>query len=932
MNSIQAAITGQRKSVRGAGAILVAMLVGMALLAAPPVARAQTSLDDFNRPDGDLGNGWIQKNPGAFTLTAGAVAKAATGTGYADNLVYRPATEAMLDGEASVEVRFNQLPPGYAQVFVRAQTQTIANAGALDGYLLYVDDDPSRAFLSRIQSGGFTTLMQITINPGLNTTDTFRLRLRATGTNPVVLAAFVERFTGTDWAVIGQATVNDSAATRFATAGTMGFSGHVEGGAYTYDNFTLTSYDGGGFNPPPVTTGLVPASVVAGTAGFDLTVNGNGFVSSSLVLWNGTERPTTFVSSTQLTAALAAADLAATGTAEVTVVSPAPGGGTANVQFFSVLDPSGTFLDTFNRPDSPTIGNGWTEKYPAAFSIQNNEVVMIDTGDIDYHDTLTYRPVGEDLRDVEVGLEFRILPGTSFPQVHARIQRDTITQPDTLDDYIFFVDGFAPAPGRAIIARQPAYTGQNECYMLGIPFPSPLQQTDRYRLRFRVVGGGPVTLSGFVDRWDGTAWQLFASGTIVHDANTQPIPGDYCAQGFLAPPLTTAGAVGFAKWTTASEVLDNFSWTDLSASPAPTTVSLSPAAATAGGSGFTLTVTGTNFVGGSVVRWNGANRPTTYVSATQLTAAIPAADVATAGTAQVTVFNPAPGGGTSNAQAFAITNAVPTTTGLNPAMVSAGSAQLTLTVTGTNFVTNSTVRWNGANRPTTYVSPTQLTAAIPASDLTVAGTAQVTVFNGAPGGGTSNAQAFAITNPVPTTTGLDPVFAMAGGAQLTLTVNGRDFVAGSVVRWNGANRATTYVSPTQLTALMPAADLATAGTATVTVVTPAPGGGASNPQTFTIMNPMPTITALSPSSAVVGGPAMTVTVTGTNFVRTSVARWNGADRPTTYVSPTQLTMQIPATDLLTAGTARITVFNPPPGGGTSNAVSLVVGVAGGVVP
>lgn len=53
-----------------------------------------------------------------------------------------------------------------------------------------------------------------------------------------------------------------------------------------------------------------------------------------------------------------------------------------------------------------------------------------------------------------------------------------------------------------------------------------------------------------------------------------------------------------------------------------------------------------------MVRWNGANRTTTFVSSTQLQAAIPASDIATAGTAQVTVFNPPPGGNTSNALTF----------------------------------------------------------------------------------------------------------------------------------------------------------------------------------------------------------------------------------------------------------------------------------------
>jgi len=717
------------------------MVLGVSL-AAVPAARGQVFIDNFNRPDSvDVGNGWVEKTAGAFSLAGNEVIKAATGTGFADNLVYRPANENMLDGEASVEVRFTSLPPGYAQVFVRGQMGTIANAGVFDGYLLFTDNDAGRALLDRIENGAFVPLAQITINPGLNTTDTFRLRLRATGTNPVALAAFVERFTGTEWAVIGQSIVNDTAPTRFATPGTVGFTGYLEGGVYTYDNFTRTSFDGGGgLNPAPTTTGLAPASAVAGGAGVTLTVNGSGFISSSVVRWNGAEQATTFVSATQLTAAIPGTDTGMPGTVQVTVVNPAPGGGMANVQYFSVLDPSGVFVDDFNRPDSAELGNGWTEKYPPAFAIQNSQVVMIDTGTIDYHDAIAYRPPGEDLSDVEVGLEFRVLPGQNFPQVHARIQRNTIEQSNTLEDYMIFVDGFAASPGRAVIARQAPVAGQFECYMLGIPFPSPLQQTDGYRLRFRVEGANPVTLTGFVDRFDGTAWQAFASGSVVHDNSTQPIPGDFCAPGFMPPPITTAGAVGFAKWRTANEVLDNFTWTNLLAptpNPVPAMTSLSPATATAGGPGFTLTVTGTNFVPSSVVRWNGAARTTTYVSATQLAAAIPAADIATAGPAQVTVVNPAPGGGTSNPQTFTILNPVPTITSLSLAPA-VGGPGFTLTVNGTNFVRSSIVRWNGADRATTYVSATQLTAAIPATDIVTAGTARVTVFNPPPGGGTSN--------------------------------------------------------------------------------------------------------------------------------------------------------------------------------------------------
>jgi hypothetical protein len=83
--------------------------------------------------------------------------------------------------------------------------------------------------------------------------------------------------------------------------------------------------------------------------------------------------------------------------------------------------------------------------------------------------------------------------------------------------------------------------------------------------------------------------------------------------------------------------------------------SLNPAAAAPGSPAFTLTVNGTGFVSGAVVNWNGSARATTFVSSSQLTASITAADVATAGTATITVTNPTPGGGISNSVFFQVT-------------------------------------------------------------------------------------------------------------------------------------------------------------------------------------------------------------------------------------------------------------------------------------
>ena len=90
----------------------------------------------------------------------------------------------------------------------------------------------------------------------------------------------------------------------------------------------------------------------------------------------------------------------------------------------------------------------------------------------------------------------------------------------------------------------------------------------------------------------------------------------------------------------------------------PTITTISPNNTVAGSAAFTLTINGTNFVAASVVNFGGSALATTFVNSTQLTATIPAASVASTGTSAVTVTNPAPGGGTSNAINFTITSAL----------------------------------------------------------------------------------------------------------------------------------------------------------------------------------------------------------------------------------------------------------------------------------
>jgi subtilisin family serine protease/uncharacterized cupredoxin-like copper-binding protein len=165
------------------------------------------------------------------------------------------------------------------------------------------------------------------------------------------------------------------------------------------------------------------------------------------------------------------------------------------------------------------------------------------------------------------------------------------------------------------------------------------------------------------------------------------------------------------------------------------------------------------------------------------------------------------------------------------------------------------------------------------------------------------ANALGITLPVPALTSVSPPAINAWGPGFNLTVTGTSFFHSSVVRLNGVARPTTYLSPTTLTAAIPAGDIAsTAATATITVFTPAPGGGTSGPSTLTLRQPVLSVSA----SSVLAGSPVTVTLTnapGGTLDWLALATVGSAD--TSYVQWTYL----PAGALSTTWTVTVS----PPG-------------------
>lgn len=185
--------------------------------------------------------------------------------------------------------------------------------------------------------------------------------------------------------------------------------------------------------------------------------------------------------------------------------------------------------------------------------------------------------------------------------------------------------------------------------------------------------------------------------------------------------------------------------------------------------------------------------------------------------------------------------------------------------------------------------------------------------------------------PAPTLASVAPATTLQGSDDTTITLGGTGLTPTTVVTLDGTNLATTYVSATQIRAVIPKARLATAGTAAVGVTTPPPGGGTSNTLVFTItatqQNPLPSVASVDPNSASPGASDTQVTITGTNFIASSKVVIGQQELSAVFVSATELDAIVPAALVASPAVHAIRVANPAPGGGTSttSATFTVVG-------
>jgi hypothetical protein len=170
--------------------------------------------------------------------------------------------------------------------------------------------------------------------------------------------------------------------------------------------------------------------------------------------------------------------------------------------------------------------------------------------------------------------------------------------------------------------------------------------------------------------------------------------------------------------------------------PIPNVTSLTPQTLYVNSPTTTVTINGSGFVSSSLAylqnSQNNSPLPTTFVSATKLTAQIPDTVLGSPGQVFLFVSNPQPGGGVGFAN-LQIVGGEPSISNINPASIIAGTASEPILINGQNFASGATVQWNGVNVPTTYLSSTQLQAQPTTAELGSPAMIQLTVTNPSPG-------------------------------------------------------------------------------------------------------------------------------------------------------------------------------------------------------
>jgi polyisoprenoid-binding protein YceI len=708
-------------------------------------------------------------------------------------------------------------------------------------------------------------------------------------------------------------------------------------------------------SPVPILTSLTPSSALAGSPTLTLTVNGANFDEGTQVLWNGTPVPTVTDQSDESTATIAANLLATPGTATVQVRKS--NGLTSQPLVFTIQPQVSTI--TRLLPDTLASGSPANTITIEGTNFRSDSVALFDGQALTtYSDSATsIRALIDADRLSQPGafpITVRSPQGTLSNAVNLTVtgpgpQITALDPPNrqvgspsfvlTVDGAGFEVlsvirfNGVALSTDFFSTSRLRATVPTNLLQVTGtvpvlVESPNGLRSAPRQfaiRLPAPVIrslvpssvpaGSGPTPIIV-----EGTDFQAGAVVVVQGTDLATTGPGNRLTATVPANLLTVASTLAVTVRNPDGQSAVAVNLTVTGTAPGPQITSLTPPGVQSGSSAFVLTVNGAGFQTGSTVLWGTAALPTTFGSATQLTAQVTADRVAAPGSVAVTVRNP--DGRASAAVAFVIsTLPAPVLSSLSPTNAAAGGAAFVLILNGSGFQPGALARWQGQDLPTSFVSATQVNATIAAQRIASAGQFEVTLRN--PDGLVSNPLTFAVqTATPPVITSVSPNESVTGLASLLLDVRGQQFQAGALLLWNGEPLAsTTVVSATQLQAVVDQQRLQVPGSATLQVRNP--NGQVSNSVPFVLRFVLPRLISMAPLAALAGATEVTLNLTVENVRSGAVVTWNGSSLPTVLTGPNQLTAQVlPAALLAQPGSANVAVRNPD--GLASNSITFVI--------
>ncbi|HKF21525.1 MAG TPA: hypothetical protein VKE93_08155, partial [Candidatus Angelobacter sp.] len=532
--------------------------------------------------------------------------------------------------------------------------------------------------------------------------------------------------------------------------------------------------------PPPRITLLTPGSAVHGGGDFTVTVTGTNFVPSSVVNFNGSPRATTFVSSTQLQTTITAADISAVGVSNVTVVNVVTHVSTAAN---AGIDP------TTSSPFTFFTGNTGGPAFAQVIVNQPTQDIVYDSSQ-----QLIYASVPSTANTNPNTISILSLATAAITSSKA-----AGTNPDVLaisGDNQFL---YAGIDGSASVQR---FTlpglGTDISYPLGSDFFGPF-----FALDLQVAPGAPHTTA--VSRGSNGVSPRAQGGIVIFDDAT---PRPTIAKGFDSGN----GLYDSIQWGSDATSMvaansDDTGFDFYTLSVNASGISQTKDIPSAFGS-FNNQI---HFDRGNSLVYSDEGRaldPATGVSAGIFAASglvVPDSSLNTA-----FILSQSFGGNNVTIQSFDLTHFTPV-----------GS----ITVTNITGGARHLIRWgqNGLAFNTT--------------------SGQVVLVGGSFVSGVPTT--FPAPNPLPSPPPtpapnapvislLNPSSAIAGGSTFTLTVTGTKFDPAAVVQFNGAALATTFNSSTQLQATVPAGNIASSGTAIITVANPISNGGVSAGSTFFI--------------------------------------------------------------------------------------------------